>query len=381
MDPKEQKHRSGYHNRIYIFILMAGLCILALIEIAYGQRQLKLERERQAMLEEDHRAVQELKQDWENIKDTGEVVTETVLDEEPATEPEQTVSSVENNAEGQDTQGISDGNEGTETEEEADGGTSNDDKSPYDMQIVFMGDSILESDNEFDNISTLVAGHCNAKVYNMAMGGTTAALPPNYHYNSGHWTSWSLLGIVNAILGDIDGSIFDGYPPESVLKECDFDQTDYFVIEYGINDFLSKIPKSRYLAGGETLDIDGANTYVGALESSIVRLHNRFPDAKIVLITPHYCQFFDKDHIYLGDAYSLDYGEGTLIDYARVCGYVGEVYKDDGVMLLFAMEQSGINANTADWYLEDGIHLNAAGRRLYADYISQRILWDFWPQE
>lgn len=381
MDHKEHKNRSGYHNRIYILVLMAGLCILALIEIAYGQRQLRLERERQAMMEEDHLAVQELKQDWDNIKDTGEVVTETALKEEPVTEPEQTVSSVENNAGEEDSQDMSGDNDSTETGEVDGSQASGNEERSYDMQIVFMGDSIIESDNEFDNISTLVAGHCNAKVYNMAMGGTTAALLPNYHYNLDHWESWCLLGIVNAILGKIDSSIFDGYPPESVLKECDFDQTDYFVIEYGINDFLSKVPKSKYLAGGETLNIDAANTYTGALDRAISQLHERFPDAKIVLIAPHYCQFFGKEHAYLGDAYSLDYGEGTLIDYARVCGYIGEQHKEDGVLLLFAMEQSGINAYTADWYLEDGIHLNAAGRRLYADYISQHILRDFWPQE
>lgn len=343
---------------------MAGLCILALIEIAYGQRQLRMERKRQAMMEEDHRAVQELKQGWDGIGDTDEVITETELkeelvtttetelEEEPVTEPEQTISNVEGNEE-----------------------------RSYDMQIVFMGDSILESSNEFDNISTLVAENCNAKVYNMAIGGTTAALLADYRYDFDNWRSCSLLGIVNAILGNIDGSIFDGYPPESVLKECDFDQTDYFVIEYGVNDFLAGVPKSRYPADGVILDIDGANTYVGALEGAVMQLHERFPNAQIILIAPHYCQFFDKDHIYLGDAYSLDYGEGRLIDYARVCLNVGERHKEDGVIMLFAMDQSGININTADWYLEDGIHLNAAGRRLYADYISRHILKDFWPQE
>ena len=381
MDYKEHKHRSGFHNRIYIMALMAGICILALIEIIYGQRQLRLERERQAMLEEDQRAVQELKQGWDDIEDTGEEITETVLKEEPVTEPEQTISSEESNADEQDTQGMAGNNSGTEAGA-ADGSViSDDEERTYDMQIVFMGDSIIESSNEFDNISTLVAGHCNAKVYNMAMGGTKAALSPSQRYGVNHQSSWSLIGIVDAILGKTDGSAFDGYPPESVLKECDFDQTDYFVIEYGVNDFLSKVPKSKYLADGEILDIDAANTYVGALDMAISHLHKRFPNAKIILIAPHYCQFFGRDHVYLGDAYSLDYGEGTLIDYARVCGYVGDQHKEDGVILLFAMEQSGINAYTADWYLEDGIHLNAAGRRLYADYISQCILSDFWPQE
>lgn len=365
MNHKEYKYRSIHHNRIYILALMAGLCILALIEIVYGRRQLRMARERQSIIEEEHRASQELKQGWDKIKDAGEVITETALKEE----------SVTGSGAGESSQSV------TESEAADGSGASHDEESAYDMQIVFMGDSIIESSNEVDNISTLVAGQCNAKVYNMAMGGTTAALLSDQRYNYEDWGSWSLLGIVNAILGNIDDSIFDGYPPESVLDECDFDQTDYFVIEYGLNDFFSRIPKSKYLTDEEILDIDGANTYVGALEGAIAQLHARFPNANIVLITPHYCQFFGRDHIYLGDAYSLDYGEGTLIDYARVCKYVGEQHKEDGVILLYAMEHSGINANTADWYLEDGIHLNAAGRRLYADYISRYILNDFWPVE
>ncbi len=42
---------------------------------------------------------------------------------------------------------------------------------------------------------------------------------------------------------------------------------------------------------------------------------------------------------------------------------------------------SGIDAYSADDYLEDGIHLTAAGRHAYADYAARMINADFRKNE
>ena len=250
----------------------------------------------------------------------------------------------------------------------------------YAMQIVFLGDSILDNVREYNGVAALVAENCNARVYNMAMGGTSAALLKGEPYDYNNWDSRCLLGVVNAIVGNIDGDIFEGYRAGEILKECNFAETDYFIIEYGINDFLSKIPASRHLADGTELPVDRSQTYVGALETAVSLLRKAFPDAKIMLVNPHYCQFF-SGKTYLGDAYSLDYGYGALVSYTQLCGYVYEINKEDNVIFFDAFLESGIRAETADWYLEDGIHLNSDGRHLYADCISERILADFHPVE
>lgn len=242
----------------------------------------------------------------------------------------------------------------------------------YDMQIVFMGDSILDSVREYDGVAYLISQACNAKVYNMAIGGTTAALMQDEKYSFGEWTSCSLLGIVHAILGDIDGKIFEPYRAGEILEECDFSKTDYFIIEYGVNDFLAKIPDSCYTNDGELRNIDALHTYVGALESAINLLHNAFPDAKIMVISPHYCQFFSGE-AYVGDSYSLDYGYGPMIDYSELCGYVYNENKDKNVIYYNSILDSGIDAYSADDYLEDGVHLTSAGRHAYADYASRLI--------
>ena len=369
MDNKHNIHKGKYGSNVLLLVVLIGFCILAIIEILYGQAQIRMERERLAMEEDNHQAVQELKEEWNNLKGDPKVVTESAEEageEQGVTaEPEKVLINTSDNT--LSANSVSE--------------NSGEDEREYDMQIVFMGDSILDNNREEAGVASLISDACNAKVYNMAIGGTTAALMPNEQYNFATWNSQGLLGVVNAILGNINPGVFEGTSAGWILQECDFDKTDYFVIEYGINDFTSgQIPQSRYLENGDTLAVDDVHTYSGALSTAIHLLRERFPDAKILLIAPHYCQIFNAD-TYVGDAYSVDYGYGTLVDFFRSAGYVADQYKKDNVIFYNAMEQSGIDAYTADRYLEDGIHLTEEGRRVYAEYPIRLIRADFYPEE
>lgn len=369
MENKHNTHKGKYGSNILLLAVLIGFCILAIIEILYGQAQIRMERERLALEEDNHQAVQELKEEWDNLKGDPSVAVESIEEtgEEQivVSEPEKTLINT------------SDSTLPANSVSE----NSGEDEREYDMQIVFMGDSILDNNREEAGVASLISDGCNAKVYNMAIGGTYAALMPNEQYNFEEWNSQGLLGVVNAILGNINPGVFAGTRAGEILEECDFDKTDYFVIEYGVNDFLSgKIPQSRYLENGDMLAVDDVHTYSGALDTAIHLLRERFPDAKILLIAPHYCQIFNAG-TYVGDAYSVDYGYGTLVDFFRSAGYVADQYKKDNVIFYNAMEQSGIDAYTADQYLEDGVHLTEEGRRAYADYPIRLILADFYPEE
>ena len=83
----------------------------------------------------------------------------------------------------------------------------------------------------------------------------------------------------------------------------------------------------------------------------------------------------------MGDGYSVNYGYGTLVEFSRIAGYVYEENKDKNVIFYNAFEESGIDAETASKYLEDGVHLSDEGRQVYADYASRLILADFNPEE
>lgn len=378
------RRRNRYYGKVILLCVMIGFCILALIEIIYGQEKLRLEQERIALEERNAETLQALEKVQEDAgsKDTAQAAPEAEPENTSAEQGQITnLTSVDT---GTDAPETADGTEGAAQQdasgdnEAAQAETPEEDEK--DMQIVFMGDSILDSTREYDGVAYLISQNCNAKVYNLSMGGTTAALLPGESMDYPQWDSRCLLGVVNAITGRIDTKIFDNYKAGELMKTCDFSKTDYFVIEYGINDFLAQIPTSRYLPNGEKRNMDEAYTYGGALEEAIRKLRDAYPDAKILLIAPHYCQFFDGN-TFMGDGYSLDYGYGTLIEYARACGYVYDQHREDNVLLYNAFEVSGIDAYTADDYLEDGIHLTSEGRRKYAEDLSRKIMKDFYPEE
>ena len=382
---KNRRRRNRYYGKVILLCIMIGFCVLALIEIIYGQEKLRLEQERIALEEQNAKTLEALEKEQEDghSVNTAQAGTEDTS----VTQPEITnLTAVDTGKTNEAAASEGTAESSTDAQPEAAGNdqaaadAAQEEEDKYDMQIVFMGDSILDSTREYDGIAYLISKSCNAKVYNMSMGGTTAALGDGETGDYANWDSRCLLGVVNAIVGYIDPGIFDDYKAGAILKECDFSKTDYFVIEYGINDFLSQIPTSRYLADGETREENEEHTYGGALEQAVSKLQDNFPDAKILLIAPHYCQFFSGE-TFIGDGYSLDYGYGTLVEYARACGYVYDQHRDENVMLYNAFEVSGIDAYTADDYLEDGVHLTSQGRRKYAEDLSRKILKDFYPEE
>lgn len=382
---KENRKRNRYYGKVILLCVMIGFCILALIEIIYGQEKLRLEQERIALEEQNAQTLQALEKVQEDERSTDNAQTVPVAEPENNSETQAEITNLTSVDTGTAVQEEkTDGAEGTAQDTSGDDAAeqeeTQEEEKKYDMQIVFMGDSILDSTREYDGVAYLISQSCNAKVYNLSMGGTTAGLLPGESGDYAQWDSRSLLGVVNAITGRIDTKIFDNYKAGELMKTCDFSKTDYFVIEYGINDFLSQIPTSRYLANGDRRNEDEEHTYGGALNEAVRKLRDAYPDAKILLIAPHYCQFFSGE-TFIGDGYSLDYGYGTLIEYARACGYVYDQHREDNVLLYNAFEVSGIDAYTADDYLEDGIHLTSEGRRKYAEDLSRKIMKDFYPEE
>ena len=352
MSNKNILNKDNRNNNIILLAILMGCCILAIIEILYGQAQSRREREKAALEEVNDRTAWELQVEQNDIQ------------KEP-----------EAGAESYDEMGVEQ-NGGTKPEE-----ATGDDRE-YAMQIVVLGDSIMADGREENkDVATLIGEATNAKVYNLAVGGATAALLSDERYDYENWHSTGLLGMVNAMVGNIPAEVFAGYETEHILKQCDFSKTDYFVLEFGINDFLSRqIPQSRYLENGDLLEIDYPHTYAGALDGAVKTLTGHFPNATILVVAPHYCQIFEGE-TYMGDAYSLNYGYGTLVNFFRVAGNVAEQNKAANVLFFNAMEESGIDAYTADQFLEDGIHLSNEGRRMYADQIAERINKDFYRAE
>lgn len=247
--------------------------------------------------------------------------------------------------------------------------TKEDQTEPHDggLQIVFLGDSIFDNNRDGTGVPYLTAVQCNnADVYNLAIGGTSASIEYGESSENEKWTSRSLIGIVKAMKGEISTDIFAGTRTKEILDNpnVDFSNTDYFVVEYGINDFFRAVPLDNHD------NYYDHNTYAGALRYALSNLEDIATDATIIVCGPHYCQFFNGNR-FIGDGNVLNTGYGTLHNYKSISHYVSKEYQ---TLFFDAYEDLGIDGYTAEDYLEDGVHLTAEGRQLYADALAKIIM-------
>lgn len=172
-----------------------------------------------------------------------------------------------------------------------------------------------------------------------------------------------LLGHVFSAVGlTTPEEAFPGHWSALVMEHCPMEETDVFVLEYGINDFNARVP---------LLDSTDAS-YGEALSEGIQLLKSAFPNAKILLCGPGYCQFYDTGRNLIGDSDTLSNGLFPVADY---CTVAGQVAANLGIAYFDAYEALGIDSKNADIYLEpDGVHYTAEGRSLYASKLSTALL-------
>lgn len=234
------------------------------------------------------------------------------------------------------------------------------------LQLVFLGDSIFDNNRDGTGVPYLTAVQCNADVYNLAIGGTTATIKLTQSAENEKWESTGLQGVVKAMEKKIPTNIFEGTRTKEILDNpnIDFSKTDYFIIEYGINDYFEGAPRSY------DDQPYSPYTYAGALRNAISELRSLAPDCTIILCPPHYCIFYNGDR-YVGDSNMTDKGAGTLRDYMGTCEYISG---EQQTLFFNSYYDLGIDSYSADKYLEDGVHLTAEARQNYADALARIIL-------
>ena len=236
------------------------------------------------------------------------------------------------------------------------------------LQIVFMGDSIFDSVRDETGIAYIVGDTLHADIYNLSIGGTTAGLTRNKSTDLATWNEPSFNGVLYAMEGRVDRGILAGYKAGEVMATLDPTKTDYFVIEYGTNDFLSYIPTGAVDTTGQYYFY-----YSTALTVGIRELQRSYPDAQIILCTPYYEQFWSADRTrYIGDVHTVNNGYGTQLGYI---GSMQSVAEERGVTCLNMYDLLAIDTYTVDKMTEDGIHPNGECRRTYAGFIADKI-WE-----
>lgn len=253
---------------------------------------------------------------------------------------------------------------GEKTEIVTENATTNDVNNDGKIQITFLGDSILDNFRGETGICEQVEKILDAKVYNIAIGGTSASVSRGGLGYDDSFDDTCGLGITKVLANRISLDVIMDCKAKEIIREHieDIKKSDIFVIEYGINDFLAC--RTRV----EMDNLYDPYTYEGALRLMIADLRKINPDAAIVLCQTTYIELYRDNGEYVGNTYTLDNGTGSAMDYngtmASVVNAVGDLY-------MFKHEDTGINVYNFNDTVLDGIHLNENGRKIYAENFSK----------
>lgn len=231
------------------------------------------------------------------------------------------------------------------------------------IDILVFGDSIWGNYRGEDGVAARVEYYFAEKgyeavVYNAAIGGTSATIDADDNeWDLGMGADASLAKMVGILEESISVDQLIGKEAYHVMQEVlpMKNEIDVVIMAYGMNDFL----KQAELNSSER----PWTGYGTALKKAVGVVQRVCPEAEILLIGPTYGSYFSNGVLNMGDK--------GLFNYARV---VEQPVNDCGVLGMDPYNNMGIDAYDADEYLEDGVHLNAKGRDLYAKHVVSCLL-------
>ena len=215
-------------------------------------------------------------------------------------------------------------------------------------EIVFFGDSIMGNYHGPVSIPGESASLSNADAYNLGIGGTTAIADFNK--------------VVDAFLGS--GSL-NGIEDRDFLSELkrfenehDSGKELYFIVNYGVNDYFMGVP-AHVNTGAPYGDYE-YDSYEAAMTDGIIKLQSSYPDAKIIILSPIYTNYFEA-----GERIMSEVG-APLQTYRDMGKYISEKLNTEWIDSLELIE---INEDNYETYLLDEVHPNNDGIYLMSDSI------------
>lgn len=247
--------------------------------------------------------------------------------------------------------------------------------------VVILGDSIVGDLIEGKGINTYLEEKIGRKVLNGGFGGSYATYIPEEAFPASVACQLSLVRLSEAIVTDdfltqkaliaygdhyydVMRQTLDYFEATvRALDKTDFSKVKYLVIEHGTNDY------NRGVVLENLQDKYDESTYAGALRSSIERLQKAYPDLQIILMTPTWC-YVTREYGFL-NCDETDFGGGILEDFVNL---EIEIAAEYDIPVLDNYHQSGIDKETANTYLRDGLHLSSEGQKLIAERLAALML-------
>lgn len=246
-------------------------------------------------------------------------------------------------------------------------------QEPILVPYVLMGDSVYGECRDETSISALLSGKLGRTVYNGALGGTRMGRMDIRSSNPTEFLSMHSLSrsIVSGDFGpqqtvrskEAATEYFEQTIDE--LERIDFEQVEILFIGHGVNDYHS----------GTVIydEEDSCNpyTFAGALCSTVEVLQEKYPQLRIVLLTPTYTWYLYQETPELTcEEYNL--GGGILEDYVNAEIALAESL---GVEVIDLYHDFYPHEQWSDWqmYTRDGVHPNQEGNKLIAEKIYQYL--------
>lgn len=215
-------------------------------------------------------------------------------------------------------------------------------------EIVFFGDSIMGNYHGPLSIPGESASLSGADTFNLGIGGTSAISDFNK--------------LVDAFLGSGSLSEIEDEDFLSELKrfESKHDENKelYFIVNYGVNDYFMGVP--AHVNTGSPYGDYEYDSYEAAMTDGIIKLQSSYPDAKIIILSPIYTNYFEA-----GERIMSDVG-APLQTYRDIGKFISEKL---GTEWIDSLELIEINEENYETYLLDEVHPNFDGIYLMSDSI------------
>ncbi|MCR5773009.1 MAG: SGNH/GDSL hydrolase family protein [Butyrivibrio sp.] len=233
--------------------------------------------------------------------------------------------------------------------------------------VVFLGDDQFDlgrsgNTSIADYVESLLGTKAN--VINLGCTGVTATTA----LGTDNDTGMNFVNVAKFLNGEMDDTFFNNFP-DAKSEAFIFDpaDVDFYVVEYGINDFLQVKDLSNDVKTSDT------TCYTNAIATGLGLLVQASPNAKIVLCSPVYSMFYAEDGSSLGSGHVYSNTFGKYMDYCAGCVQQSSLY-DCISFDAFGDAYMNINDQTFSEYMQDdGIHLTRAGRNTFAAVVAHMI--------
>lgn len=233
--------------------------------------------------------------------------------------------------------------------------------------VVFLGDDQFDlGRNENTSISYYVESllGTDVNIINLGCSGVTATTA----LGTDNDTGMNFVNIAKFLNGEMDNTFFNNFP-DAKEEAFIFDpsEVDFYVVEYGINDFLQSKALVNNIKESDT------TCYINAMTVGLDILVKTSPNAKIILCSPIYSMFYADDGSVLGSGNIYSNPFGKYLDYCAGCTRLNSLHNSIGFDA-FGSAMMNINDQTiSDYMEEDGIHLSRAGRNTFAAVVAHMI--------